>query len=137
MTCYCGYDRVFILVTQNTICEWTRMDIVRVLRHIHRNPLFAFLRIARFAEFDWDVTVTGWISFEYEKSKYFFISPTPGETRELADGAEVSGGVYNTTRLIYREEVDDRGLYQDFAELAAQLFLENRDDYMEYRVMDE
>lgn len=137
VTRFCGYDCVLIRASKGTICFWFAMGIFRVLCRIHCNPMLVLLAIDRLAEFDRDAKSVGCFSFEYKRSEFNFILPVPLVMRKRADVTEVSKGVCDVIRPVYREEFANPAMNRDLFERSWQLFPGKSDDYTEYPMLVE
>lgn len=64
MTRVCGEDSVPIRVSHGMVRKWFDMDIFRVLRRAHCNPILALLEIVWLVKVDWNKTGVKWFSFD-------------------------------------------------------------------------
>lgn len=77
------------------------------------------------------------ISFEYGRSRYIFIHPVSGETRKRVDRMEVTERCHEKICSVLREELANRGMPRLFDEGAWHPFLEMRDDYTKYPMLEQ
>lgn len=110
--------------------QWFALGIFRVLLRMHSNLILALLAIARLVEIDWKSTGVKCFSFEYERSKFMFISPAPNVTWKCVDGTEATKDGHSDIRAFHREEFTGHGICHDFAERSRRSFLKKGENYM-------
>lgn len=137
MTRVFGNEYVLIRVIHALVHQWFAMYIFRVLGRNRRNPILAFLAIARLAEVDWSATVVELFLFHCERSNFIFIAFTSGVTYKRADETEVAEGGYDEIHVVYREKFASRNVSRDFSDLSWQLILEMGADCTEYLMLEE
>lgn len=103
------------------------MDILRVLRRMHCNPILILLAISRLAKVGWDATGLEWFSLDYERPKSFFTPQVLGMMSIDAGRNEVSEGGHDEIRPAYQVEFVNRGMSPDFTERGWNLLLQRGD----------